>query len=112
MKVDVAIEEAKKALENDMCVVIGLQTTGEARANDAAKKAGADDNDHDAVFDGFISAPKEDLKRIVLLLFPLPPKPRCVIPPEFLFPKTPGTEDAGDADDDEAVDITPTQEGR
>lgn len=108
MKVDVAIEEAKKALENDMCVVIGLQTTGEARANDAAKKAGADDNDHDAVFDEFISAPKEDLMRIILLLFPLPPKPRGVIPPEFLFPKTPGT-DVDDADDEEAADITPTK---
>ena len=110
MKVDVAIEEAKKALENDMCVVIGLQTTGEARANDAAKKAGADDNDNgNAIFDEFISAPKEDLMRIILLLFPLPPKPRGVIPPEFLFPKTPGTEDADDADDNDAVDITPTK---
>lgn len=49
--------------------------------------------------------------RIILLLFPLPPKPRGVIPPEFLFPKTPGTgtEDEDDAAEDDAVDITPTK---
>lgn len=87
MKVDLAIKEAKEALENDMCVVIGLQSTGEARAKDAAKKAGMDDNDHDVNFAEFVSAPQEDLVRIILSLFPLPPKPRGVIPPEFLYPK-------------------------
>jgi len=87
MKVDLAIKEAREALENDMCVVIGLQSTGEARARDAAKKAGMDDNDHDVNFEEFVSAPQEDLMRIILSLFPLPPKPRGVIPPEFLYPK-------------------------
>ena len=36
MKVDLAIKEAQEALENDMCVVIGLQSTGEARAKAVA----------------------------------------------------------------------------
>ena len=31
MKVPAIVAEAKKALESDMCVVIGLQTTGEVR---------------------------------------------------------------------------------
>mmetsp|Transcript_21181 Transcript_21181/g.47283 ORF Transcript_21181/g.47283 Transcript_21181/m.47283 type:complete len:1771 (-) Transcript_21181:242-5554(-) len=86
-KVDLAIKEAREALEDGKCVVVGLQSTGEARANDAAKKAGMDDDDHDPTFEAFVSAPQEDLMRVILLLFPLPPKPRGVIPPEFLYPK-------------------------
>ena len=99
MKVDLAIKEARDALENDMCVVIGLQSTGEARAKDAAKKAGMDDIDHDVNFEEFVSAPQEDLMRIILSLFPLPPKPRGIIPPEFLYPKKAG---GGDEDEESA----------
>lgn len=72
-----------------MCVVIGLQSTGEARASDAAKKAGMDDSDGMNLFEDYVSAPREDLMRIILNLFPLPPKPRGVIPPDFLSPKQP-----------------------
>lgn len=108
MKVDLAIKEAQEALENDMCVVIGLQSTGEARAKDAAKKAGMDDVDHDVNFEEFVSAPKEDLMRIILSLFPLPPKPRGIIPPEFLYPKKAG----GSTDEDEQSDnATETGDG-
>lgn len=32
MKVPAIVAEAKKALESGMCVVIGLQTTGEVRS--------------------------------------------------------------------------------
>lgn len=39
-KVPKAIELAKESLENDKCVVIGLQSTGEARAKGATKAAG------------------------------------------------------------------------
>lgn len=55
-----------------------------------------DDVDHDATFQEFVSAPQEDLMRVILLMFPLPPKPRGVIPPNFLTPKKQG----GDCDDE------------
>ena len=102
MKVDLAIKEARDALEKDMCVVIGLQSTGEARSKDAAKAAGMDDIDHDVAFDEFVSAPQEDLMRVILSLFPLPPKPRGVLPPEFLFPKK--AEGGGGGEDGESGD--------
>lgn len=34
--------------------------------------------------DEFVSAPNEDLKRVIMTIFPLPPKPKGVIAPEFL----------------------------
>ena len=84
-KVDKAIEIAKKAVnEDNMCCVIGLQSTGEARAKGAAKTSGIDLDKGSGEFNDFVSAPNEDLKRIIMQMFPLPPKPKGVIAPEFL----------------------------
>ena len=86
-KVDLAIATAKKALEDGHCCVIGLQSTGEARAKDAAKQVGLNSDD-EAFLEEFISAPKEGLLRTLLILFPLPPMPRGVKPPDFFRPKS------------------------
>lgn len=83
-KVDKAIEIAKKAVHEDgHCCVIGLQSTGEARSKGAASASGIN-ADKGGAFDEFVSAPNEDLKRIIMQMFPLPPKPKGVIAPEFL----------------------------
>jgi len=82
-KVDKAIELSKQALAEDKCVVIGLQSTGEARSVGAARAAGID-KDEGGHFDAFVSAPDEELKRVIMKLFPLPPKPAGIIAPEFL----------------------------
>lgn len=112
-KVDAAISLAKKALADGHCCVIGLQSTGEARSKGAAAAAGINE-DVGGSFDDFVSAPNEgmnncsvsrqdvpffmctsnllvialclylDLKRIIMMMFPLPPKPRGVIAPVFL----------------------------
>ena len=79
-KVDKAIEIGKKALADGNCCVIGLQSTGEARSKGAAKAAGFGDNEG-GDFDDFVSAPNEDLKRIIMMMFPLPPKPAGVRAP-------------------------------
>lgn len=76
---------AKKALDDGHCCVIGLQSTGKARSKGAAKAAGFNNN-NGGVFDEFVSTPNEDLKRIILMMFPLPPKPKGVIAPVFLNP--------------------------
>ena len=98
-KVDKAVSLAKKALEDGHCVIIGLQSTGEARAKGAAKVAGFD-ADSGGEFDDYISAPNEDLKRIIMMMFPLPPKPKGVIAPVFLNPLKKGNDDD---DDDESI---------
>ena len=82
-KVDTAISTAKKALEDGHCCVIGLQSTGESRAKGAAKIAGLGD-EGGSFGEAFVSAPNEDLKRTIMQMFPLPPKPAGVIAPEFL----------------------------
>lgn len=82
-KVDTAISTAKKALEDGHCCVIGLQSTGESRAKGAAKIAGLAD-EGGSFGEAFVSAPNEDLKRTIMQMFPLPPKPAGVIAPEFL----------------------------
>jgi hypothetical protein len=80
--VDKTISLAKRALADGNCVVIGLQSTGEARAKGAALAAGYND-DAGGQFDDFSSAPNEDLKRIIMMMFPLPPKPKGIIAPVF-----------------------------
>jgi hypothetical protein len=62
--------------------VIGLQSTGEARAKGAALVSGMGDSGGD--FADFVSAPNEDLKRIIMMLFPLPSKPAGILAPVFL----------------------------
>ncbi|KAL7527287.1 hypothetical protein ACHAXR_001879, partial [Thalassiosira sp. AJA248-18] len=100
-KVDKAIEIASKAVNEDgHCCVIGLQSTGEARSKGAAKSSGIN-ADKGGVFDEFVSAPNEDLKRIIMQMFPLPPKPKGVIAPEFL--NVLKTEELNDTDDDTAT---------
>jgi hypothetical protein len=72
-KVDLCIESVKKSLEDGHCCVIGLQSTGEARAKDAAKQASNSDSDSDDLhLDNFISAAEEGMLRILMNLFPLP----------------------------------------
>ena len=50
----------------------------------------------------FVSAPIKDLKRIIMQMFPLPPKPLGVIAPEFLNVLKNDEMNVGDADDDTA----------
>mmetsp|Transcript_18695 Transcript_18695/g.40471 ORF Transcript_18695/g.40471 Transcript_18695/m.40471 type:complete len:1753 (+) Transcript_18695:126-5384(+) len=84
-KVDKTLSVARKALDDGHCCIIGLQSTGEARSKGAAAAAGYSDNSG-GQFDDFVSAPNEDLKRIIMMMFPLPPKPKGVIAPAFLNP--------------------------
>jgi len=100
-KVDKAIEIAKKAVHEDgHCCVIGLQSTGEARAHGAAKASGVNLDNGAGAFDDFVSAPNEDLKRIIMQMFPLPPKPKGVIAPEFLNVLKTEDMNSGDTTDD------------
>lgn len=119
-KVDTAIEIGKQALADGKCVVVGLQSTGEARSKGAAAASGMKDSGD---FDDFVSAPNEDLKRIVMQMFPLPPKPEGIIAPVFLnnSTKKENIEDDDDAstvggstDDDEASEpeIRTSRRGR
>ena len=78
------------------CCVIGLQSTGEAAANDATKKAGVTD---EAMMDGFVSAPQQALRKTILSVFPPAPKPRGVIAPDFIYPKMDVLDDVVMADD-------------
>ncbi len=75
----------KQALADGHCCVIGLQSTGEARAKGAALAAGFDD-ETGGQFEEYVCAPNEDLKRIIMMMFPLPPKPKGVIAPVFFNP--------------------------
>lgn len=101
-KVDVAIQTAKEALGEGHCCIIGLQSTGEARAKNAAKQAGLGTHEDGSLYlDDYISDSKEGTKRILMNLFPLPPKPKGVLPPEFLKPKACGPAKNVDYDEDD-----------
>lgn len=67
-KVPAAVRMAEDALANGKCVVIGLQSTGEARTADVV----ADKGDE---LDDFVSGPKELLIRLVDANYPIPPNP-------------------------------------
>ncbi|KAH7536674.1 hypothetical protein FEM48_Zijuj03G0009500 [Ziziphus jujuba var. spinosa] len=67
-KVPAVVRLAKQALSNDKCVVIGLQSTGEARTEEAVTKYGLE-------LDDFISGPRELLLKFVEENYPLPEKP-------------------------------------
>ena len=84
-KVDRAISLAREALKDGHCCVIGLQSTGEARSKGAALAAGFND-ESGGQFEDFVCAPNEDLKRIIVMMFPLPPKPKGVVAPVFFNP--------------------------
>lgn len=62
-KVPAVVEEACKALRSGHCVVIGLQSTGEARMQDAVMKEGT------CEFDNILSGPKEILKQTLEAVF-------------------------------------------
>lgn len=69
-KVDKAIEIAKRSVDEEgKCCVIGLQTTGEAQSKSAQLTSGLSDG---GALDEFVSAPNEDLKKVIMQMFPLP----------------------------------------
>ncbi|XP_024463441.2 protein FORGETTER 1 isoform X1 [Populus trichocarpa] len=67
-KVPATVRIAKQALKEEKCVVIGLQSTGEARTEEAVSKYGSE-------LDDFISGPRELLLKFVEENYPLPGKP-------------------------------------
>ncbi|XP_031383242.1 protein FORGETTER 1 isoform X1 [Punica granatum] len=67
-KVPAVVRLAKQALHENKCVVIGLQSTGEARTEEAVTKYGLE-------LDDFISGPRELLLKFVEENYPLPEKP-------------------------------------
>ncbi|GER33848.1 RING/FYVE/PHD zinc finger superfamily protein [Striga asiatica] len=72
-KVPAVIRLSKEALVENKCVVIGLQSTGEARTEEAVSKYGVE-------LDDFVSGPRELLLKLVEENYPLPDKPEP--PPE------------------------------
>ncbi|KAH7423992.1 hypothetical protein KP509_12G084500 [Ceratopteris richardii] len=64
-KVPAAVKLAKQALQDGKCVVIGLQSTGEARTEEAVSKYGNE-------LDDFVSGPRELLLKLVEDNYPLP----------------------------------------
>ncbi|KAF8692024.1 hypothetical protein HU200_039971 [Digitaria exilis] len=69
-KVPAVVRLAEEALAEEKCVVIGLQSTGEARTEEAITKYGIELED-------FVSGPRELLLKLVEDHYPLPPKPDC-----------------------------------
>ncbi|KAK2394699.1 protein FORGETTER [Trifolium repens] len=74
-KVPTVVRLVKQALVEDKCVVIGLQSTGEARTEDAVLKYGSE-------LDDFISGPRELMLKFVQgycpFEHPLPKKPEVL----------------------------------
>jgi hypothetical protein len=73
MKVPSVVGVARAALAEGKCVVIGLQSTGEASTKQVMEDADSDE------LDDFISAPAVVLERLIQKTFPMPPKPRSVM---------------------------------
>ncbi|KAK3121295.1 hypothetical protein QOZ80_8BG0650290 [Eleusine coracana subsp. coracana] len=69
-KVPAVVRLAKEALADEKCVVIGLQSTGEARTEEAITKYGVELED-------FVSGPRELLLKLIEDNYPLPPNPDC-----------------------------------
>ncbi|XP_051128829.1 protein FORGETTER 1 isoform X2 [Andrographis paniculata] len=67
-KVPAVVRLSEEALADGKCVVIGLQSTGEARTEEAVTKYGSE-------LDDFISGPRELLLKFVEENYPLPDKP-------------------------------------
>ncbi|KAH9676922.1 protein FORGETTER 1 [Citrus sinensis] len=75
-KVPATVRLAKKALAEGKCVVIGLQSTGEARTEEAVTKyVRMSSFNHGLELDDFISGPRELLLKFVEENYPLPEKP-------------------------------------
>ncbi|KAL6767860.1 hypothetical protein ACKKBF_B36890 [Auxenochlorella protothecoides x Auxenochlorella symbiontica] len=67
-KVPAVVRMSKAAVEEGKCIVIGLQSTGEARTNDVVAEKGDE-------LDDFVSGPKELLSRLVTEYYPMPASP-------------------------------------
>jgi hypothetical protein len=65
MKVPKLVELAKTALAEDKCVVIGLQSTGEAHAKRIREKLEAAAADGEDIQEDMLSAPQETLRYVV-----------------------------------------------
>eukprot|EP00752_Nemacystus_decipiens_P001612 g1572.t1 len=63
-KVDKAVDITNKALADDKCVVIGLQSTGESNTKDAVKRGDPKVEEHE-----FLSNPAEIMKRLIIKFF-------------------------------------------
>ncbi|KAL3700029.1 hypothetical protein R1sor_018051 [Riccia sorocarpa] len=70
-KVPAAVRLAKQALSESKCVVIGLQSTGEARTEEAVNRYGVE-------LDDFVSGPRELLLKLVEDHYPLPTEPKTL----------------------------------
>ncbi|XP_010670017.2 protein FORGETTER 1 [Beta vulgaris subsp. vulgaris] len=70
-KVPTVVKLAKQALGESKCVVVGLQSTGEARTEEAVTKYGLE-------LDDFVSGPRELLLKFVEENYPLPEKPEPI----------------------------------
>eukprot|EP01044_Picomonas_judraskeda_P009193 COSAG03_NODE_1103_length_4811_cov_1.804542_1_plen_936_part_00 len=69
MKVPSVVRAARAALEGNKCVIIGMQSTGEASTKKVLEETDGDD------LDDFISAPTVILERLIEKTVLLPPKP-------------------------------------
>ncbi len=88
-KIDTAVELVKKYVyekNDEYCAILGLQSTGEARAQNAAKliSGSSDNGDNDVMLETFVSAPRETILRMIQIIFPLPPRPKGISAPDFL----------------------------
>ncbi|GBG72349.1 hypothetical protein CBR_g11926 [Chara braunii] len=68
-KVPAVVRMSHEALCEGKCVVIGLQSTGEARTEEAVSKYGME-------LDDFVSGPRELLIKLVEDHYPVPPEPK------------------------------------
>jgi len=68
LKVPVVTQIAKEALENDKCVVIGLQSTGESKTLEALEE--------DKNLNEFVSTARATFESLIDNHFPAPPRPR------------------------------------
>jgi hypothetical protein len=81
-KVPCVVRLTQQATSEGKCVVIGMQSTGEARTlemvNRAANASANADGDSTEMED-FVSAPRATLETMVRSVWPLPPKPAAVL---------------------------------
>eukprot|EP00898_Chlorokybus_atmophyticus_P004114 jgi/Chlat1/4703/Chrsp3S00444 len=71
-KVPAVVELAQQALKDNKCVVIGLQSTGEARTEDVVKQNGTELED-------FVSGPRELVTKFIEDYYPFPPEPPAIV---------------------------------
>ncbi|KNA16468.1 hypothetical protein SOVF_088760 isoform A [Spinacia oleracea] len=89
-KVPTVVNLSKQALKENKCVVVGLQSTGEARTEEAVSKYGVE-------LDDFVSGPRELLLKFVEENYPLPEKPEP-LPEDEGVTELPGKRHSADPD--------------